>query len=219
MGLLGVCTAAFSVAKSAFSLIGSAVISVCARAFGPEKVLEKVLIVKELFVGVGRLFGLIDSKEENMDELGDRILQGDINGIKREDFTSFDEYKEKIRNIDLDENLSKGFTTEEKLSSALAYYMSLFEEKLKVDLGKGEDFVKLLAQNPEYFNLERLSKYFKEFSESDYSIGKVVGYFGKSDMSIKDEKKIEERLCKLEKMINIEKQDSDILRELDSIRK
>lgn len=215
MGLWGlVC----SVASSAFSVIAKGVINVFKEVFSPEKVLEKLNIVKKIFIGVGKLLGIIDTNEEKTEELGDRILQAEENGIQRGDFSSFDEYKAKIYSLDLDEKLSEKFSIEDKISNALIYYVDKLENKLDVNFGENKSFLLTIATKPEYFNETRVASYLKEFSKSDYSIDKINDFFAGNKMSLKEEIDIEERLFRLEKGLNLDKDKEDILKEINDVR-
>jgi hypothetical protein len=200
------------------SVVATCVVNVFKEVFSPEKVLEKLNIVKEIIIGVGKLLGIIDTNEEKAEELGNRILQAEEHGIKRGDFSSFEEYKSKIYSLDLDEKLSEKFNIEDKISNALIYYVDKFENKLNVNFGEDKSFLLTVANKPEYFTEDRIASYIKEFSNSDNSIGKVNDFFIGNKMSLKEEIDIEERLCKLEKELNLEKDKEDILKEINDVK-
>lgn len=118
MGLIaaicGIASAALSVAK-ALGAVGLAI--------------EGVKMVVNSLVNVCKSLGLI-KEETKPEELGDKAIQAEEQGIKPENFKTYEEYVKAVENFEIDPEKSKLTTEKEKAVKASELSAGLLLEKM-----------------------------------------------------------------------------------------
>jgi hypothetical protein len=156
--VFGIIVSLVSTVVSAVSSIGPAVSNFCAT------VLPRIIPVLEqvgqvLKVIANALLTALDifKPGEDVEAMGDRALQAAEQGIKPDQFDSFDEYLAEIRNFRLDPEKSSSLSGAEKLAAGLAIGATGMEKKFDVPVGSLGPIFLMAASNPEYFTAERLA--------------------------------------------------------------
>lgn len=145
-----------------------------------------------------------DTDEDKL-EVGDRVLQAEEKGIYPENYESFDEYYEAIKNFEIDPEKSLEFTDKEKLDKFAAVKLAQIEEKLGRTF---TDFLTTVAMNlsPDFKIESKIDKYCDYFTNDLEDISK---YF-KGELSDKEFDIINSKLVEIEKLVDPTKNETDI---------
>jgi hypothetical protein len=160
------------------SVIGSVLsssISAIAPVLGMAlDIIQKVAnVAKEVLVSLG-----IIKPEQEMDDLGDRVIQAGEQGIKPENYEKFDDYAEALRTFELDPEKSKKIDEKDKLAGSLGFASAAIQDRFKgSDVGDIAQLWNLAAKMPEFFNADLIKSMLpstQDFSSiSDYFAGKL----------------------------------------------
>lgn len=184
------CSFASSFVSSAISAISPA-ISSFAATIGP--IIQKSIgVVSAVFQVLGTALGII-KPDEQIKDLGDRALQAAEQGIHPEDFSSYNEYLNEIRNFDLNPEKSKHFSEETKQMAGVAITCKSIEEKFDMRDGTAGYMAALVALNNNYFTASRLENWIKSGVDMD----KAIDYFNR-DLGPADTIETEEKLLEVE---------------------
>lgn len=154
--------------------------------------------VKKLVQAIGKALGLI-KEDEKLEDLGDKALQAEEQGITPDKFKTYEEYVTRIQNFELDPEKSKKYSTEDKMKKSMEVYSKLIAEKYPetaVDLDK---LAAIEIKNPGYLTDERIKQISEMVKDDPKLIGDIVRYLSGSET---DAVNISNTI---DKMINIEK--------------
>ena len=154
--------------------------------------------VSKLVQAIGKALGLI-KEDEKPEDLGDKALQAEEQGITPDKFKSYEEYANRIQNFELDPEKSKNYSTEDKMKKAMEVYSKLIAEKYPetaVDLDK---LATLEHKNPGYLTDARIDQISKMLKDDLKLIGDIERYLSGSETDTVDISKT------IDKMVNIEK--------------
>ena len=154
--------------------------------------------VKKLVQAIGKALGLI-KEDEKLEDLGDKALQAEEQGITPDKFKTYEEYVTRIQNFELDPEKSKKYSTEDKMKKSMEVYSKLIAEKYPetaVDLDK---LAAIEIKNPGYLTDERIKQISEMLKDDPKLIGDIVRYLSGSET---DAVNISNTI---DKMINIEK--------------
>ena len=154
--------------------------------------------VSKLVQAIGKALGLI-KEDEKPEDLGDKALQAEEQGITPDKFKSYEEYANRIQNFELDPEKSKNYSTEDKMKKAMEVYSKLIAEKYPetaVDLDK---LATLEQKNPGYLTDARIDQISKMLKDDLKLIGDIERYLSGSETDTVDISKT------IDKMVNIEK--------------
>ncbi len=173
--------------------------------------IAEVLLVFQIVKSLLEKLGVID-KEVKEDELGDKTLQAEEAGIKRENFNTYDEYYKEIQNFKVDPDKSLKYSDSEKIVAATLTLAGLLEEKLG-DV-KTAFVAEVMPKFGANLSVERASSYLDSFKDD---IASVTKYF-KGELSDDLRFSVEKQVVDTEKKLTPEKSGSDILREIDNVK-
>lgn len=174
MGLFdGFCSFVSSVGSAISSGLSSAA-SWCGEKFSTLVSVGKVALDTVGGIAGGLLQGLgIFGKQETPENMGDRALQADAQGIFPDTFEDFGEYMESLRNFELDPEKSKKTTPDEKIFKGLEVAGRALEDKFNAPTGSMANVWVLAGTNPDYFTSER----FQSILNSGMDVASIVDYF------------------------------------------
>ena len=161
------------------------------------KVLACVAVSK-LVTAIGKALGLI-KEDEKPEDLGDKALQAEEQGITPDKFKSYEEYANRIQNFELDPEKSKNYSTEDKMKKSMEVYSKLIAEKypeMAVDLDK---LATLEQKNPGYLTDARIDQISEMVKDDPKLVGDIGRYLSDSET---DTVNISNTI---DKMMNIEK--------------
>lgn len=153
-----------------------------------------------------------DNDEEPL-EVGDKILQAEEKGIYPENYDSFEEYNEAIKNFEIDPQKSLEFTNQEKLEKFASVKLAEIEDKIGIPL---VDFMITVATklSPDFKIDTKMEKYYDTFKNDFTDLNK---YF-KGDLSDKEFDRINSKLVEIEKALDPNKKEIDIYHVLSEAR-
>lgn len=158
--------------------------------------------VAKLLQAVGKALGLI-KEEEKPEDLGDKALQAEEQGITPDKFKTYEEYANRIQNFELDSEKSKKYTPEEKMKKTTEVFTKYINEKHPDMLGTIIDLNKLatVEQNkPGYLESDQRAVFIGEALKNDPQLaGDISRYLSGSET---DTTNISNTI---DKMMNIEK--------------
>ena len=160
----------------------------------------------------------LQDKDENIEEIGEKVLEGYALDIKPADFSGYDEYIAAIRNIKLDPEKSDKFNLGEKLVAGITVQSWGMEEKY----GKGSsDFlVHILNDAPKiakgegYFTEGRVQNILDKIKD----VADVAKYFS-NKLNPDDSNAVGKQLVAAEQELSPDKSKREIYQELDQHRK
>lgn len=210
----GVITSFGSALVSTVSRIGSAVSSFCTTVL-PRivPVLDQVgEVVKAIANVVLSVLGVFQPGED-VEDMGDRALQAAEQDIKPENFDTFDEYLDEIRNFELDPEKSANRSRDEKLAAGLAIGTTGMEKKLGAPEGSLGLIWLLVASSPAYFTAERLIN----LVQGGSNIVNILHYF-EGKLGPADAVTARDALMSLERHRSPDKTDDTLYAELNAAR-
>ena len=193
-----------------FSIIG-AIIETVATVL--PKIIEIVganlLQFAHILSGIFKGLGLL-APEEEITDLGDKAIQAEKQGIKAENYDSYEEYLKAVKSFEIDEEKSANIDDNAKIEKGIEVITAVLVEKYGVVV---LDLFTLIAKNPQYF--ENRIPYFAEMQKIDPdTFSDITKYIiGKE----KDMAKAEETLSKMykiEKKINENTSLQDMMAEI-----
>lgn len=177
-------------------------------------VMPELLIVVKLVTVVLEKLGLIDAKD-NPEEMGDKMLQAEEQGITPENFDNYDDYYKAIREFELDPEKSASYTEREKLDKYSATGLAQIQDVL----GDGaiSFFTEVVTKlSPEFRdNSEKVQSYLDSFKGN---IDKLNSYFDGS-LSNHAGSEVEKQIVSIEKQFAPAKSNNEILTDLENERK
>jgi len=168
---------------------------------------------------LGNIFSALGAMkpDEKFEDLGDRAYQASEKGIQPENFDSYDEYMEEIRNFELDPEESKK-NVEAKTAMGVIVAGKAVEDKLNLPDTTTVSMVRVIMANtftPTFFTEARVQAILSEGSV--VSFGEIESYLdGKLDPESKQY--LEEDLFEIEKSINPEVTQAEFTETLDKLR-
>ncbi|MFW2037308.1 hypothetical protein ACG92Y_02050 [Acinetobacter ursingii] len=160
----------------------------------------------------------LQDKNENVEEIGEKVLQGYEMDIKPADFSTYEEYITAIRNVKLDPEKSEKFNLGEKLAAGITVQAWGMEEKY--GQGSSDFLVHILNDAPKiakgegYFTESRVQNILDKIK----NVADVAKYFS-NKLGPDDGNRVEQELVQIEKGLNPNKTVEDIYKELDQHRK
>ena len=167
-------------------------------------------------MGIAKAVGLIQP-EMNVEDLGDKALQAEEEGIKPENFNSYAEYVKAVEGFKVDPEKSKQLTEEEKVKKGIELTTGVTVERFE-----GfpiEEFFTYAGKNPEYFTEAKMKELGKLMEVDGKYVSDVLNYMNgteKNDFSLG---KTIDTLTKIEKKVNPNISDDDALDIVLNIRK
>ena len=184
MGFLSFCAGCISVIGKAIGSVASGI----ARAVGSlapalvglgVKLSTAAQLISIVCKIVGEILKIL-TPEEKVEEVGERALQAEENGITLESCTNdFNVYMQKIRNLKLDpEKIEKRPKAEQILAGCLIIEKGIEQFAPKMATAA---MWPILIKNPEFFNADRLKIYAEMALEKRIDFGDTIAkYFASS---------------------------------------
>ncbi len=215
-GVSSACSSIGSALSSACSSVLSGISSVISNA-GPlfsalaivipiTGALGKVVAALDI---IGKILG-VQEPGEDTEDIGDRAIQAQEAGISPEDYATYKEYSAAIKNFELDPKRSAEISDLDKKLAGIATQAWAYEDKFGA---AGVGLLTKTIEKPDYFTGDRLAS----FLDKVENISDVVQYFD-GKLSSNERNAVEAKLVEAEKIINPEKTNADIYKELDTYR-
>jgi hypothetical protein len=175
-------------------------------------VLPELYVVVKLVTMVLEKLGLIDAKD-NPEEMGDKMLQAEEQGITPENFDNYDDYYQAIKDFELDPEKSAQLTERQKLDKYSAVGLAHIQDV--VGDGAISFFTEVATKlSPEFRMDSKVQGYLDSFKGN---IDKLNSYF-ESSLPQHEFSQVEKQILSVEKQFAPEKSNDEILTELDKER-
>lgn len=143
--------------------------------------IEGLKLVGNLLMGIAKALGIIKPETE-VDELGDKALQAEEEGIRPENFETYEDYVKAIEGFKVDPEKSELYTEEEKINKGIEVTSTLTAEKYP-DLDV-ESLAIAIADSPEFFNSKVVEKLGDMLKNGTDSIDNILRYIDGSEKNI-----------------------------------
>ena len=205
------------------ALIAGAVGTIVAAAVSVTKALAVAGLAIQGLKAIGAVFtalctalGLIKPETE-VEDLGDKALQAEQDGIVPENFDSYEEYMKTVEDYETDPERSKQISQEDKMRKGLELISGVMIEKFK-DFPMS-DLLVSMGKNIDFFTPEKVGELAGVIMKEPNVIGDLSGYLSGTE---KNDAKLEsaiDTLTSVTKMVEPEKNDVEILRDIAALRK
>lgn len=200
--MFGLIATAISVAVKVVSVIGQLGIA-----------LKGLELIGRILVSVAKALGLIEDKKIETEELGDKALQAEAEGIKPENYKTYQEYMKAIEEFELDPEKSKNWTEKEKIAKGIEITSALLVDKYGPDI---QDLIIEVAKNPEFFNTERVKEYIQIIEDKKISYSEISDYLDGNIRKFEHQDKVNNAMLEVEKKVNPTISDADAQRLINS---
>lgn len=164
---------------------------------------EGIKKIGEVIAKIFKALGII-KPETTVDDLGDKALQAEAEGIKPEDYESVEDYIKAVESRKSNPELSAKFTEKEKIEKGTQLLTALSIEKY--GQATTENFIKTLKEHEDYFNKDRTDALANVVKSAGDTAGdvldKITGYINGTE---KDGRKLDSAidiLTGLEKQVD-----------------
>ena len=205
------------------ALIAGAVGTIVAAAVSVTKALavaglaiQGLKAIGAVFTALCKALGLIKPETE-VEDLGDKALQAEQDGIVPENFDSYEEYMKTVEDYETDPERSKQISQEDKMRKGLELISGVMIEKFK-DFPMS-DLLVSMGKNIDFFTPEKVGELSGVIMKEPNVIGDLSGYLSGTE---KNDAKLEsaiDTLTSVTKMVEPEKNDVEILRDIAALRK
>lgn len=196
---------------SFFGVFVSTAITVCRVAVA---VATSVSAIATAVSAVAHAFGL--TKTTNPEQLGDKALQADEDGIHPDNYDTFQEYLDAVEEFEIDPEKSEKWTKEEKEMRALQISSTLLIDKF----GKNaETMIYEMAKNPEHFTIERSKAYLEIAEDKGIDIENIKLLLDNELDDYKDMLEADNAMYDIEKTINPQLSEFEHTNKLIDLRK
>lgn len=186
--MFGLIATVISVAVKVVSVIGELGIA-----------LKGLELIGKVLVSIAKALGLIEDKNIEAEELGDKALQAEMEGIKPENCKTYQEYMKAIEDFELDPEKSKKWTEKEKVEKGIEITSALLVEKYGPDI---EDLLIEVVKNPEFFNSQRVKEYIEIVEDKKISYSEISDYLDGNIRNFEHKDKVTNAMLEVEKKIN-----------------
>lgn len=180
--------------------------------------LDVLKLVATAIVEFVKALGLLD-KDTDIEDLGDKVLQAEEQGISPEDYDSFEEFVNSLDDFKKDPLKTEKYSEEVKLNKGSEVVVALMAEKYEnLDI---ENFVKCAEKNSDYFTPERNNEFAKLLKTSDGEniVNDLVKYLNGTELNDAKLAKDESILVGIEKTINPSITDDEALQTVRKAQK
>lgn len=167
----GVCSAISSACSAVCSSVSSTFNSV--RSVFRDVTETTFESFGRIMKAIGVILGIIRN-DDSIESTGDKVLQAKEEGIVRERFTSFDEYKKAIDAFEVDPEKSKKMSKKDKEAAGISYVTLGTTEKF------GQDVLPLLTtvgRNPDVYTVGKVMSYIETFKAAGISMEKIDAFY------------------------------------------
>ncbi len=136
-------------------------------------------------VKICNLLGLIE--DEDPEELGEKVLQAEEEGLTPESCENYKEYMDKINNFELDPEKSMEYELVDKLAAAGVYCEGVLVHKFGFGIAK---LVPIIIEDSSFQNPEKLASLIENCEKNNFTLDDMADYLN-GDLTGKQETAVE----------------------------
>lgn len=190
------------------SVIIDTVVSISNALAVAELAVQGLKAVVGLLVNVAKALGLVETLNEDTAE---KALQAEDEGIKPENFDSYDEYLNAIDEFEVDPE--KKHTEQEKIEKQIELLADMILEK-NPDMPIS-DMVRVVGSHQGYLNEVRLSEIGKVCGGDARKMSEVIGLLNGTEKNVIKLDNAEKTMITVEKNLNPSLSDADALKQIN----
>ncbi|WP_129727911.1 hypothetical protein [Ectobacillus funiculus] len=160
-----------------------------------------ISIVAHTVISVCKALGLIENPEIKTEDLGEKALVAEEEGLKPEKFKTYEEYVQIIEKFEIDPLKAEKYTSEQKMQKGLELTSGLLIDKYGLSAG---DVLREVAKRPIFFDTARTLHYLEKTSSNDLNIGDVSKFLDGKLKNVEALLHAKEQVISIEKIINPE---------------
>lgn len=168
--MLGIISAGIGMVTGAFSAVAGFVTGALGGIFVGN--LGRIIVNQVIIKLLSKLFST--ENDDEIKEMGDRVIQGEEQGIKMEDYESFEEYQAALRGIKLNSERSNSLKPEEKEIAGVAFYLKELESRYDFGI---DAIAKLVEKNEKLIENDKLGVLIEKLKENDFSETDILNYY------------------------------------------
>lgn len=173
--------------------------AICAAVGAICQVVGALTVLAVAVQGLAKALGII-KPEEKVEEVGDKAIQAEDEGIKPENYNSFEEYKRALDNFEIDPEKSKKISEEDKLRKGLEVMSIGIKDKYpEIDIEKLFD---LYNTAPGILTEKKFDELGKMVNADPKVIDNMIGYINGTEKRDSALINAEQALIKMEKAEN-----------------
>lgn len=198
----------FGIIAGAITAITTAAVTVTKALAVVGMAVEGLKAIGNALMGLAKAVGLIKPECE-VEDLGDKALQAEEQGIRPENFDSYDEYVKAVEAFETNPEKSKLIPEEEKIRKGIELTAGTTIEKFE-----GfpiEEFLTCVGKKSGYFTEERMQEFGKLMAVDGRYVSDFLKYMNgsvKNDLALE---KVIDTLTGIEKTVNPSISDDDAL--------
>ena len=172
------------------------------------EVLSAVVECAVVALYIAEKLGIIEpgGSEKTVENLGDKALQAREEGIRPENYDTYDKYMDVIKDFQIDPEKSKEFSELEKQKKGLELLLCSIEEKTENHIGR---FLEEMYKDTDFYTKERVNTYLEVFCDKKLDLDKITSYYN-GNLKQTEYEKVHEALVESEKNLNPDKTEGDI---------
>lgn len=198
------------------STICAAAVSVVKSLTVVELAVQGLKVLGNALMGIAKTFGLV-KVESKVEDLGDKALQAEEEGIYPEKFLTYAEYVNAVEAFEVDPEKSKMIPEEKKVQKGIELTAGVTIERFP-NLPVAE-FFECVGKNPEYFTEPKIEEIGKLVMQDEEYLAEILNYIDGTEQEDSAIEKMIETLKNIEKNVNPDMSDRDALKNVLNIRK
>jgi len=182
-----------------FAGLGSLIVN-AANIINKIYVTVKALtVVAQTIIVLCKELGLIEDKSIEVDELGEKALAAEEQGIKPEQFETYEQYVKEIEKFEVTFEKAAYWNQEDKVKKGTIVATGLLLEKFGPIVN---DLLVEINKRPEYFTTDRMKVYLDLASNQDLDINEVAQYLDGEMKGLGEKKAVNEKMLEIESKIH-----------------
>ena len=192
-----------------FGFIAGIVSAVSSIVTAIKAIVPVLKAVANVVMNICQTLGLI-KPEEKVEDLGDKAIQAEDEGIKPENYANYQDYVKAVQDFQVDPEKSKHITPEEKMAKALEVQANLLVEKAP-ELGV-MDYLSLIANHTDYFTPDKTTELGKLLLSESGAVTNVAEVLNGTEKNPDKIGAAYETLAKVEKQVDPTISDNEALK-------
>lgn len=165
-------------------------------------------VVANAIVALSHSLGV--TKEEKAEDLGDRVIQAEEQGITKDDFDTYKEYLDALDDFEVDEEKSKEIPVEHKILRGMDASAQALQEKFPDNDIEGLLTAATKVNNQAYFTSERFTELAKAIENNPDLIDSLSKILNGKEMSQAEYYDTLDQMTAVERKLHPEMEESEI---------
>jgi len=183
---------------------------------GLSLTIEGLREIGKIIFAMAKIIGVI-KPEVNIEEIGDKAIQAEMDGIVPEKYDNYSDYLSEIEKYVVDPERSQKISQDSKELKGIEIAISLIVEKF-VNMPV-LDFIKEICANPENFDNGIIEAYSEIINQDPSFISDYVRYVNGTEKNAEIIKRISGTLVNVEKNVHPEISEKDAYKYVMQLRK